>query len=191
MRNPSELKSIKNISLLRQQMEAQAAAQKLAAQHAAQAAMRGLGQQAGQPMKMEADENEPTDLTLDAEEKALRMRERLERERSNGHAGHAGEARDDPREREDHEPRQQFDFRHLIPQFPIKTEWKFRLTKKIKFVKWYKKQTILRKIRVKKVAFFWKASYLRSDIMWHCCQIIPLSKNVHTKIPAQFTRLYP
>jgi len=120
LRNPSELKSIKNISLLRQQMEAQAAAQKLAAQHAAQAAMhRGLGSQQ-QQLKMEADENEPTDLTLDAEEKALRMRERLERERSNGHREDA--ARDDPREREDHEPRQQFDFRHLIPQFPIKTE---------------------------------------------------------------------
>ena len=156
MRNPSELKSIKNISLLRQQMEAQAAAQKLAAQHAAQAAMRGLGQQAGQPMKMEADENEPTDLTLDAEEKALRMRERLERERSNGHAGHAGEARDDPREREDHEPRQQFDFRHLIPQFPIKTEWKFRLTKKIKFVKWYKKKLFSVKYELKKWHFFGK-----------------------------------
>ena len=103
-------------------MEAQAAAQKLAAQHAAQAAMhRGLGSQQ-QQLKMEADENEPTDLTLDAEEKALRIRERLERERSNGHGVHAAEARDDPREREDHEPRQQFDFRHLIPQFPIKTE---------------------------------------------------------------------
>merc|ERR1719367_1786177 len=35
LRNPSELKSIKNISLLRQQMEAQAAAQKLAAQRMA------------------------------------------------------------------------------------------------------------------------------------------------------------
>ncbi len=34
LRNPSELKSIKNISLLRQQMEAQAAAQKMAAQAA-------------------------------------------------------------------------------------------------------------------------------------------------------------
>merc|ERR1719242_2761511 len=39
LRNPSELKSIKNISLLRQQMEAQAAAQKLVAQQAAQAAV--------------------------------------------------------------------------------------------------------------------------------------------------------
>jgi len=35
LRNPSELKSIKNISLLRQQMEAQAAAQQLVAQQAA------------------------------------------------------------------------------------------------------------------------------------------------------------
>ena len=109
-------------------MEAQAAAQKLAAQHAAQAALRGLGQQ--QQQQMDADENEPTDLTLDAEEKALRMRERLERERmANSLVKH--EARDDPREREEHEPRHQFDFRHLIPQVSIKTEWilapKFRL----------------------------------------------------------------
>ena len=39
LRNPTELKSIKNISLLRQQMEAQAAAQKLATatQHVHQA----------------------------------------------------------------------------------------------------------------------------------------------------------
>merc|ERR1712012_805635 len=37
LRNPTELKSIKNISLLRQQMEAQAAAQQIVAQQAAQA----------------------------------------------------------------------------------------------------------------------------------------------------------
>jgi len=39
LRNPSELKSIKNISLLRQQIEAQAAAQQMAAQQAAQQAV--------------------------------------------------------------------------------------------------------------------------------------------------------
>merc|ERR1712223_1014342 len=39
LRNPTELKSIKNISLLRQQMEAQAAAQQIVAQQAAQAAV--------------------------------------------------------------------------------------------------------------------------------------------------------
>ena len=120
LRNPSELKSIKNISLLRQQMEAQAAAQKLAAQHAAQAALRGLGQQ--QQQQMDADENEPTDLTLDAEEKALRMRERLERERAAGGLVKHEAPVDPLREREEHEPRHQFDFRHLIPQVSIKTE---------------------------------------------------------------------
>merc|ERR1712223_780990 len=157
LRNPSELKSIKNISLLRQQMEAQAAAQKLAAQHVAQAALRGMGhppgsnQQQQHPvpvgMDMEIKEElykenheEPTDLTLNAEDKAaLRMRrERMERENcrlasaagngnSNGHSEVAGS--NPHREREQLEPRHhpvqappQFDFRHLLPQVSIKSE---------------------------------------------------------------------
>merc|ERR1711881_456641 len=66
LRNPSELKSIKNISLLRQQMEAQAAAQQLVAQHVAQAALRGLP--LPQEMVNKSEETEgPTDLTMDAE----------------------------------------------------------------------------------------------------------------------------
>lgn len=136
LRNPSELKSIKNISLLRQQMEAQAAAQKMAAHQAAQAAYMGMTSQksvyaesgnADQEVKSEpevspspfATDDEPTDLTLDAEEKAaLRMRERLERQRFV-----AGRTADESeREREQHEPRPSFDFRHLIPQVSIKTE---------------------------------------------------------------------
>ena len=113
LRNPTELKSIKNISLLRQQMEAQAAAQKLAAQHAANAALRSLtpaaaalpssaaptaadpadledGVAAVQPespppgsggvLSSTSSSDEPTDLTMDAEEKALRNRDRIERE---------------------------------------------------------------------------------------------------------------
>ena len=107
LRNPTELKSIKNISLLRQQMEAQAAAQKLAAQHAANAALRSLtpaaapggapSSAAAEPADLEdgvaavqpesppggvlsSSSDEPTDLTMDAEEKALRNRDRIERE---------------------------------------------------------------------------------------------------------------
>ena len=107
LRNPTELKSIKNISLLRQQMEAQAAAQKLAAQHAANAALRSLtpaaaaaqaagpgeaaaadledGVAAVQPESppggvLSSSSDEPTDLTMDAEEKAIRNRDRMERE---------------------------------------------------------------------------------------------------------------
>jgi len=156
LRNPSELKSIKNISLLRQQMEAQAAAQKLAAQHVAQAALRGMhpppaasnepcrpqhqhGPVSGS-MEMEIKEElgheEPTDLTLNAEDKAaLRMRrERMEREHcrlsgmvsvsGNGHQDVAGS---NHRDREQLEPRHhpqapQFDFRHLLPQVSIKSE---------------------------------------------------------------------
>lgn len=129
LRNPSELKSIKNISLLRQQMEAQAAAQKLAAQQVAQAALRGLQHEVsagnGNASRAEATNNsvkseeEPTDLTMDAEEKALRLRERLERERLNRPLVSDVDIRD----REQHEPRHpQFDFRHLIPQVSIKSE---------------------------------------------------------------------
>merc|ERR1719510_2040593 len=132
LRNPSELKSIKNISLLRQQMEAQAAAQKLAAQQVAQAALRGLQHEVsagnGNASRAEATNNsvkseeEPTDLTMDAEEKALRLRERLERERLNRPLVAASDSVD-IRDREQHEPRHpQFDFRHLIPQVSIKSE---------------------------------------------------------------------
>ena len=103
-------------------MEAQAAAQKLAAQQVAQAALRGL------PLPSEMVKSEdtegPTDLTMDAEEKALRLRERLERERMiNRNVSVTSESE---RDREQHEPRHpqcpQFDFRHLIPQVSIKTE---------------------------------------------------------------------
>ena len=110
-------------------MEAQAAAQKLAAQQVAQAALRGLQHEVVQaagngnaaplaalPVK---SEEEPTDLTMDAEEKALRLRERLERERLNRPLVSDVDIRD----REQHEPRHpQFDFRHLIPQVSIKSE---------------------------------------------------------------------
>lgn len=84
-------------------MEAQANAQKLAAQQVAHAAaLRGLQEE---PIH----HDEPTDLTMDAEEKALRMRERNNR---------------DERDREQLDPRHsQFDFRHLIPQVSIKSEW--------------------------------------------------------------------
>ena len=121
LRNPSELKSIKNISLLRQQMEAQAAAQKLAAQQVAQAALRGLQHEAVGAASVKSEE-EPTDLTMDAEEKALRLRERLDRERLNRPLVAASDSVD-IRDREQHEPRHpQFDFRHLIPQVSIKSE---------------------------------------------------------------------
>lgn len=95
-------------------MEAQAAAQRMAAQQVAQNALRGLHSEVD--VKSEATD-EPTDLTMDAEEKALRLRERLERERRMA----ASEAVE--RDREQHEPRHpQFDFRHLIPQVSIKSE---------------------------------------------------------------------
>ena len=134
LRNPSELKSIKNISLLRQQMEAQAAAQKMS-QHSQSVPFRGMSI-ASQQKSVFADsgaddlkcdpDDEPTDLTLDAEEKAaLRMRERLERGHrfsSNGGRDEAGSERD----REQLDPRPGFDFRHHIPHVSIKTEncWK-------------------------------------------------------------------
>ena len=99
-------------------MEAQAAAQKLAAQQVAQAALRGLQHEAGGAASVKSEE-EPTDLTMDAEEKALRLRERLERERLNRPLVSDVDIRD----REQHEPRHpQFDFRHLIPQVSIKSE---------------------------------------------------------------------
>lgn len=97
-------------------MEAQAAAQRMAAQQVAQNALRGLPLHSEVDVKSEATD-EPTDLTMDAEEKALRLRERLERERRMA----ASEAVE--RDREQHEPRHpQFDFRHLIPQVSIKSE---------------------------------------------------------------------
>ena len=99
-------------------MEAQAQAQKLAAQHVAQAALRGLQHAppaAAMDVAVKEDIEEPTDLTLDAEEKALRMRERLEREQQQ-------QQRHLQDEHRDREPLHQFDFRHLIPQVPIKTE---------------------------------------------------------------------
>ena len=103
-------------------MEAQAAAQKLAAQQVAQAALRGLQHEAGGGAASVKSEEEPTDLTMDAEEKALRLRERLDRERLNRPLVAASDSVD-IRDREQHEPRHpQFDFRHLIPQVSIKSE---------------------------------------------------------------------
>ena len=119
-------------------MEAQAAAQKMAAQHVvAQTAFRGMttahqksvfaeSSHAHDDIKCEpevsafATDDEPTDLTLDANEKAaLRMRERIER----GQRFSVGRSNDESdRDREQHEPRPSFDFRHLIPQVSIKTE---------------------------------------------------------------------
>ena len=137
LRNPSELKSIKNISLLRQQMEAQAAAQQLAAQQAAQAAV--LSSQARSPVKREAspaltssdDQHQPTDLSTTGRqsmdrEKDERERERLERERyysqlmERYNIERSSPARERSEERD--EPRTHFDYRHLIPQVSIKTE---------------------------------------------------------------------
>lgn len=137
LRNPSELKSIKNISLLRQQMEAQAAAQQLAVQQAAQAAV--LSSQARSPVKREAspvlqssdDQHQPTDLSTTGRqsmdrEKDERERERLERERyysqlmERYNIERSSPARERSEERD--EPRTHFDYRHLIPQVSIKTE---------------------------------------------------------------------
>jgi len=140
LRNPSELKSIKNISLLRQQMEAQAAAQQLAAQQAAQAAV--LSSCHRSPVKRETNSpasmpssDEPTDLSTtnrqsidrDRENRTdERERERLERERyysqlmERYNIERSSPARDRSEERE--EPKSHFDYRHLIPQVSIKTE---------------------------------------------------------------------
>lgn len=138
LRNPTELKSIKNISLLRQQMEAQAAAQQIVAQQAAQAAVLTSCQRNG--VKREdgvGDENgvssgspsdEPTDLSVGGgREREERDRERLERERYysqlmeryNIERGSPKRERSEDREQE---PRSHFDYRHLIPQVSIKTE---------------------------------------------------------------------
>merc|ERR1719328_783655 len=89
LRNPTELKSIKNISLLRQQMEAQAAAQQIVAQQAAQAAV--LTNSRNSVKRESEDESmatpngpsdEPTDLSVGGgREREERDRERQERER--------------------------------------------------------------------------------------------------------------
>ncbi len=166
LRNPSELKSIKNISLLRQQMEAQAAAQKAAEQ--AQAALQQAAQHAVQQhhqMRQQqrpsssspesagavgaTDEEEPTDLTMGEEQKeALRVRERLERERylaeacGNGGSpsvGGAGALRSSAERKrpasssspdeDDHHGRRAggarpaFDFRHLMPQVSVRENY--------------------------------------------------------------------
>ena len=137
LRNPSELKSIKNISLLRQQMEAQAAAQQLAAQQAAQAAV--LSSCHRSPVKRESNSppslqssDEPTDLSTNGtrqsvdREREEKERERLERERyysqlmERYNIERSSPARDRSEERE--EPKSHFDYRHLIPQVSIKTE---------------------------------------------------------------------
>lgn len=142
LRNPSELKSIKNISLLRQQMEAQAAAQQLAAQQAAQQAVMSSCQRSP-PIKAESSSSspgpifqhpsndEPTDLSTNGRqsedrEQQERDRERLERERyysqlmERYNIERASPSRERSEERE--EPRSHFDYRHLIPQVSIKTE---------------------------------------------------------------------
>lgn len=134
LRNPTELKSIKNISLLRQQMEAQAAAQQIVAQQAAQAAV--LTNSRNSVKRESEDESmatptgpsdEPTDLSVGGgREREERDRERQERERYysqlmeryNIERGSPQRERSEDRE----EPRSHFDYRHLIPQVSIKTE---------------------------------------------------------------------
>ena len=107
-------------------MDAQAAAQKMAAQQAAQAAIRGAsaaaaaaaaGERPESPIHISASvSDEPTDLSMDA----LRARERLERERYFAEsratlAGLAAAAKMEERDREEIAKRPKFDFRHLIP----------------------------------------------------------------------------
>ena len=139
LRNPSELKSIKNISLLRQQMEAQAQAQQLAAQQAAQAAVLSSVSCHRSPVKREEEgegvtsEELPTDLSTGGQRASLdrergeRERERAERERyysqlmERYNIERSSPARDRSEERET-EPKSHFDYRHLIPQVSIKTE---------------------------------------------------------------------
>ena len=158
MHNPSELKSNKNISLLRQQMEAQAAAQQMAAQQAAATAAQqaafsscrspGVKSEVPSPGPVVPERgavavnnsavtsDEPHDLSVGGgrgrEEE--REREKQERERyysqlmerynlernSPGHPTSPGH-RERSEEREP-EPRNHFDYRHLIPQVSIKTE---------------------------------------------------------------------
>jgi len=144
LRNPSELKSIKNISLLRQQMEAQAAAQQLVAQNAVQmggnqpqTSLLGSSQQRSPISSIKVEEpvpavsphpDEPTDLTTSAgREREERERERQERERyytqlmERYNIERASPSRDRTDDREE-APRNHFDYRNLIPQVSIKTE---------------------------------------------------------------------
>jgi len=135
LRNPTELKSIKNISLLRQQMEAQAAAQQMVAQQAAQAAVLTSCQRGNIKREGESEEgggthspsDEPTDLSVGGgRDREERDRERLERERYysqlmeryNIERGSPKRERSEDRE----ESRNHFDYRHLIPHVSIKTE---------------------------------------------------------------------
>lgn len=132
LRNPVELKNIKNISLLRQQMEAQATAQKMAAQQAAaQAAASGdpgaVGNNNVESGCMGSPE-EPTDLTMASDEKeALRVRRERQRyldEATNrsprsamaalAAAAAAEEGDNNARDREDLKPAS-FNYRRLIP----------------------------------------------------------------------------
>ena len=116
-------------------MEAQAAAEKFAAQQQ-QAAIRAtanIGAPHDEPGSVTVEPaspphptsiDEPTDLTLATEEKtAVRIRERLERERylAEVRASSAGSSGSSENER-DREPR--FDFRHLMAsQVPVKGEF--------------------------------------------------------------------
>jgi len=137
LRNPTELKSIKNISLLRQQMEAQAAAQQMAAQQAA--VLNSSSHQRISPVKAEDQEapvspphsDEPTDLsTTSTRDREERERERLERERyysqlmERYNIERSSPTRDrmDDRDDQPQPVRSHFDYRQLIPQVSIKTE---------------------------------------------------------------------
>jgi len=138
LRNPSELKSIKNISLLRQQMEAQAAAQQIATQQAAQQAVfstcrspiKSEVSASPSPQTSSSNSEEPHDLSVGGRGREDdRERERLERERYysqlmeryNLERSSPGQ-QDRERSEEREEPRNHFDYRHLIPQVSIKTE---------------------------------------------------------------------
>ena len=120
-------------------MEAQAAAQQLAAQQAAQAAV--LSSCHRSPAKRETtspaaavpqSSDEPTDLSTNGNRQSVdrerdsRERERLERERyysqlmERYNIERSSPARDRSEERE--EAKSHFDYRHLIPQVSIKTE---------------------------------------------------------------------
>merc|ERR1719150_1688979 len=128
LRNPTELKSIKNISLLRQQMEAQAAAQQIVAQQAAQAAVltnsRSSVKRESENESMSATPTGPSDEPTDLSVGGGRDRQERERyysqlmERYNIERGSPQRERSEDRE----EPRSHFDYRHLIPQVSIKTE---------------------------------------------------------------------
>ena len=116
LRNPSELKSIKNISLLRQQMEAQAAQQQLQlAVVAHQSPVRG-------DVSVSPHPAQPTDFTT------THGREREERESERYYSqlmeryniDRSSTSRDQSEERDG--PRNQFDYLHLIPEVSIKTE---------------------------------------------------------------------